>query len=104
MLPGESSREAWRDFCDPMFYFSKDLDDAWLLGRINRASERCPTIAHGAEENGSTTERWFNQVLSWIGAAPPYYRFLPMFLRLPPLPALPARNTNVGLTASEHRR
>lgn len=59
---------------------------------------------HGAEENGSAAERWFNRVLYWIGAAPPYYRLLPMFLRLPPLPALRARNTNVNLTASEHRR
>ncbi|MBI3853941.1 MAG: cobalamin B12-binding domain-containing protein [Verrucomicrobia bacterium] len=93
-----------RDLCEPMFYFSPALDEAWLLGRINRASGRCPTIVHGAEENGSTAERWFNQALYWLGAAPPYYRFLPMFLRLPPLPTLRARNTDVGLTASEHRR
>lgn len=92
-----------RDLCDPMFYFSPALDEAWLLGRINRAIGRCPTIAHGAEENGSAAERWFNRALYWMGAAPPYYRFLPTFLRLPPLPALRARNTNVGLTASEHR-
>lgn len=93
-----------RDLCDPMFYFSKELDEAWLLGRINLAIGRCPTIVHGAEENGSAAERWFNRALYWMGVAPPYYRLLPMFLRLPPLPALRARNTNIGLTASKHRR
>ncbi len=95
---------AERDLCDPMFYFSKELDEEWLLGRINRAIGRCPTVVHGAEENGSAAERWFNRALYWLGAAPPYYRFLPIFLRVPPLPALRARNTNVGLTAREHRR
>jgi radical SAM superfamily enzyme YgiQ (UPF0313 family) len=93
-----------RDFCDPVFYFSPTLDEAWLLKRITRAIGRCPTIVHGAEENGSVAERWFNHALYWIGAAPPYYRFLPTFLRIPPLPALRARNTHVRPTASRHRR
>lgn len=93
-----------RDLCRPVFYFSPELDEAWVLERINRAIGRCPTIVHGAEENGSVAERWFNQALYWIGAAPPYYRFLPMFLRIPPLPALRASKTNVRPTASEHRR
>ena len=93
-----------RDLSDPMFYFSEDLDEAWLLARIDRAIARCPTIVHGAEENGSIAERWFNHALHGLGAAPPYHRFLPMFLRLPPVSALRARATHVGLTAAEHRR
>ena len=86
-----------------VYTLSKELDEAWLRRRINRAIGRCPNIVHGAEENGSTAQRWFNRALYWIGVAPPYYRFLPMFLRLPPMPALRARNTIVRLTASEHR-
>lgn len=92
-----------RDLCDSYFYFSKDLDEAWLLGRIDRAILRCPTIVHGAEQNGSAAERWCNRALHHLGVAPPYYRFLPMVLRLPSLAAWRSRNTNVGLTASEHR-
>ena len=92
-----------RDLCDSIFYLSKELDEAWLLGRIDRAIGRCPTIVHGAEQNGSTAERWCNQALHRLGVAPPYYRFLPMVLRLPALGAWRSRHANVGLTASEHR-
>jgi radical SAM superfamily enzyme YgiQ (UPF0313 family) len=91
------------DLCDSYFYFSRELDEAWLLGRIDRAIGRCPTIVHGAEQNGSTAERWCNLALHHLGVAPPYYRFLPMVLRLPSLGAWRSRNTNVALTASEHR-
>lgn len=83
------------DLCEPTFYLSPTMDEAWVLERINRAIARCPTIVHGAEENGSALERVFNRALNWIGAAPPYYRFLPTFLRIPPLPALRARHTGV---------
>jgi radical SAM superfamily enzyme YgiQ (UPF0313 family) len=83
------------DLCAPRFYFSPAVDESWVLARINRAIGRCPTIVHGAEENGSGLERFFNRTLSWLGVPPPYYRFLPVFLRLPPLPALRARDTSV---------
>ena len=86
---------AGQDLCEPIFYFSPGVDEQWVLDRINRAIRRCPTIVHGAEENGSWLERVFNRSLYWLGMAPPYYRFLPAFLRLPPLPALRARNTSV---------
>jgi radical SAM superfamily enzyme YgiQ (UPF0313 family) len=83
------------DLCEPTFYLSPEMDEQWVLDRINQAIRRCPTIVHGAEENGSRLERLFNQSLHWLGAAPPYYRFLPVFLRIPPLPALRARSTGV---------
>jgi radical SAM superfamily enzyme YgiQ (UPF0313 family) len=92
-----------RDLCESYFYFSKELDEAWLLGRIDRAILRCPTVVHGAEQNGSTAERWCNQALHRLGVAPPYYRFLPMVLRLPSLSAWRSRHTNINLTAREHR-
>lgn len=83
------------DLCRPTFYFPPALDESWVLERINRAITRCPTIVHGAEQNGSPFERGFNRALYWLGVAPPYYRYLCKFLRIPPLPALRARNNNV---------
>jgi radical SAM superfamily enzyme YgiQ (UPF0313 family) len=92
-----------RDLCEPIFYLSPQLDERQLLDRIDRAIGRCPTLVHGAEQNGSTAERWCNLALHRLGVAPPYYRFLPMLLRLPSLGAWRSRNTNVSLTALEHR-
>jgi radical SAM superfamily enzyme YgiQ (UPF0313 family) len=92
-----------RDLCDSVFYLSPELDERWLLDRIDRAILRCPTIVHGAEQNGSNAERWCNRALHRLGVAPPYYRFLPMVLRLPSLAAWRSRHTNVGVTAREHR-
>jgi len=86
---------AGQDLCEPTFYFAPGLDEQWVIQRINRAIVRCPTIVHGAEQNGSALERLFNRALYWMGFAPPYYRFLCNFLRIPPLPALRARNTSV---------
>jgi radical SAM superfamily enzyme YgiQ (UPF0313 family) len=87
-----------RDLCEPTFYFSPGLDEKWVINRINQAIARCPAIVHGAEQNGSAVERLFNRALYWMGFAPPYYRFLGNFLRIPPLPALRARNTGVRPT------
>lgn len=86
------------DLSEPTFYFSPGLDEQWVINRINRAIARCPTIVHGAEQNGSSLERAFNRALYWLGFAPPYYRFLGNFLRIPPLPALRARDTSVRAT------
>jgi radical SAM superfamily enzyme YgiQ (UPF0313 family) len=83
------------DLCEPVFYFAPGLDEQWVLDRISRAIARCPTIVHGAEQNGSPLTRAFDSALYWLGAAPPFYRFLPDLLRCPPLPALRARHTGV---------
>jgi radical SAM superfamily enzyme YgiQ (UPF0313 family) len=91
----ENYLTAEHDLCKPVFYFSPEVDEEWVIRRINRAIARCPTIVHGAEQNGSPLERAFNRALYWMGFAPPYYRFLCNFLRLPPLPSLRARNTSV---------
>jgi radical SAM superfamily enzyme YgiQ (UPF0313 family) len=88
------------DLCEPAFYFAPGLDEQWVLNRINRGIARCPTIVHGAEENGSLLTRVFNHGLYWTGFAPPFYRFLPMLLRFPPLPSLRARHT--GVRARRH--
>lgn len=86
------------DLVQPAFYFSPQLDEQWVLDRINRAIAKCPTIVHGAEESGSGAERFFSSALHWLGVAPPYWRFLPTFLSIPPLPALRARSTGVTVT------
>lgn len=86
------------DLVEPAFYFSPLLSERWVLDRINRAIAKCPTIVHGAEENGSGAQRFFNLALYWLGVAPPYFRFLPTFLSIPPLPALRARSTGVTVT------
>ena len=86
------------DLVEAAFYFSPQLSEQWVLDRINRAISKCPTIVHGAEESGSGAERFFNGALHWLGVAPPYWRFLPTFLSIPPLPALRARSTGVTAT------
>ena len=98
----EGYLSADHDLCEPTFYFAPGLDEAWVINRINQAIARCPTIVHGAEQNGSPLERAFNHALYWMGFAPPYYRFLSNFLRIPPLPALRARNTNVRASCVKH--
>lgn len=87
-----------KNLCDPTFYFSKEVEEAWILYRINKAIGRCPTIVHGAEQNGSPLERAFNHALYWLGVAPPYYRFLSTFLSIPPIPKFRARGTGVRAT------
>ncbi len=91
----ENYLSADHDLCDPAFYFAPGLDEQWVLDRITEAIEICPTIVHGAEEDGSPLTRAYQRVLYWAGAAPPYYRFLPDLLRCPPLPALRARSNGV---------
>lgn len=90
-LPGDA------DLCDSFFYCSKEVDEGWVLQRINQAIARCPTVVHGAEQpQGSPFEKVFNRALYWLRVAPPYWRFLPTFLSIPPLPALRARRTDVS--------
>ncbi|MHB8453741.1 MAG: B12-binding domain-containing radical SAM protein [Acidiferrobacterales bacterium] len=79
---------AHQDFLESVFYFSPGVSEAWMLRRINRAVARHPNIVHAAEEGGSAMERLFYKALHITGVAPPYWRFLPAFLRCPPLPAL----------------
>jgi radical SAM superfamily enzyme YgiQ (UPF0313 family) len=76
------------DLARPTFYLSPAVDEAWALGRINQAMRRCPAIVHAAEEGLSTSERLMDRTLAALGVAPPYWRFLPVMLRVPPLPAL----------------
>lgn len=97
VLPGTAlEREAVRDgvvpaghpLVEPTFYVSPGVDEDWVLDRINRALRRCPAIVHGAEEGTSACERMMSRLAPAIGLAPPYWRFLPRVLRVPPVPTL----------------
>lgn len=94
---GEKSLPPESDLAAPAFYFSPQVDEEWVLARIRRAIERWPGIVHGAEEGHSTCQRVVDRGLCALGVAPPYWRFLPTLLSLPPLPALRRR---LRLTAS----
>jgi radical SAM superfamily enzyme YgiQ (UPF0313 family) len=88
------------DLSRPVFYFSPGLDENWVLGRISQAIARCPTIVHAAEQRAPIIDRVFMRALYWCGAIPPYYRYLPAFLRLPPLPMLRSRHNGVQARGS----
>ena len=92
----EGYLSAQSDLAEPHFYFSPHVSEELMLNRINRAVARHPNIVHAAEEGGSSFERLFQQVLYLLGVAPPYWRFLPAFLRFLPLHALRRRYPSVG--------
>jgi radical SAM superfamily enzyme YgiQ (UPF0313 family) len=77
-----------RDLAEPTYYLSPDLDEEWILARINRALDRCPGIVHAAEEGTSVSERLMHLSLRALGVPPPHWRFLPTLLRLPLIPWL----------------
>lgn len=83
------------DLCEPRFYFSPEVSESWVLQRTNQTILRCPTLVHGAEESGSLLQHGFHRMLYWAGAAPPFYRFLPLFLRMPMVSHLRARYNRV---------
>jgi radical SAM superfamily enzyme YgiQ (UPF0313 family) len=85
-----------RDLAEPAFYLSPLVSEAWMLDRVNRAIARCPGIVHAAEEGGPIYGRLLPRLLYRLGVAPPYWRFLPWLLRLPPLPTLRRLRPAVG--------
>jgi len=77
---------------EPTFYVSPLVSERWLLERVNRAIRRHPHVVHTAEEGGGPTGGAFERTLSALGLAPPYWRFLPYLLALPPLRAVRGRS------------
>ncbi len=100
MLPGTRLAAAQAapgtDLALPVFYFSQQVSEAWMLQRINQTIRQQSNIVHAAEEGGSLYERGLRRVLDWMGVAPPYWRFLPHLLGFPPLHALRRNNPSVG--------
>jgi hypothetical protein len=101
MLPGARLSRAHAapdaDLVQPTFFFSPLVSEAWMLRRINETIRHQPNVVHAAEEGGAT-ERLLHRALYWLNVAPPYWRFLPRLLALPPLHALRRRRPSVGGT------
>ena len=91
---GDYPRET--DFAKPIFHVSEEAGETWILDRVNAAIRRCPNIVHAAEEEASVYERFVHRGLHMARVAPPYWRFLPQFLSLPPMRYLRRRFPAVG--------
>lgn len=73
------------DLGKPVFYQSPLVDEAWVLDRLDAAIAEHPGIVHAAEGVSSPFDRVVGPLLRVAGVPPPYWRFLPYFLRLPPV-------------------
>ena len=91
------------DLTLPVFYFSSQVSEPWMLRRINETIRRQPNVVHAAEEGGSRYERLLHRVLNALGVAPPYWRFLPQLLAFPPLHLLRRSHPSVGTLPRERR-
>jgi len=79
------------DFWDPTFYFSSAVSEAWILRRVCQSITHQPNIVHAAEDSHPVSRLVTDNVYKLaniLGAAPPYWRFLPGILKIPPLPRL----------------
>jgi radical SAM superfamily enzyme YgiQ (UPF0313 family) len=94
----EGSVRPGQDLGVPTFYFSPKVEEQWVLDRVSRAIAVCPTLVHGAEENRSFGVRFFFAALYRLGVAPPYWRFLSLFLKIPGVAAM--RSKQHGVTVS----
>lgn len=108
ILPGsELARTAFEsgylapgiDLAQPVFYVAPGLDEARVLQRINLAIARNPSIVHSCEEGQSSFQTGMDRLLHTAGVAPPFWRFVPRYLRIPPLPYLRAHYPPVGAAA-----
>lgn len=111
VLPGtELARQAFAegylvpgtDLARSVFYLSDEVDETWMLDRVNLAIKLRPNIVHAAEEGGTMYERFVHRGLRLMRVAPPYWRFLPLFLGFPPLRALRSRFPTVGSGSGLH--
>jgi radical SAM superfamily enzyme YgiQ (UPF0313 family) len=73
-----------QDFTESVFYFSPQVSEKWLLNRVDRAIEICPTVVHAAEDpSGTPRGMRVYKTMHLLGLKPPYWRFMPPFLSLP---------------------
>jgi len=73
------------DYAAPTFYVSPNVEEDWIVARVQRALAKNPGIVYAAEQGTSKAERWFNAALRTLRFAPPYWRYLPVLMRMPPL-------------------
>lgn len=77
------------DLLDPTFYFSPKLSESWILRRVSRTIAKQANIVHAFENSHPASRAITDRVYRLshlLGLAPPYWRFLPHILRIPPLP------------------
>jgi radical SAM superfamily enzyme YgiQ (UPF0313 family) len=82
---------AGADLSRPVFYFSPEVRESWMLERINQTIARRPNVVHAGEGSPSTWQLLLERFLYGCGAAPPYWRFVPRYLAWPPIRALRQR-------------
>ena len=72
-----------QDLAESLFYFSPQVSEEWLLGRVDQAMAVCPGIVHAAEgPSGTPNGMRISRLMHLLGVAPPYWRFIPRFLSL----------------------
>lgn len=84
------------DPAEPRFYLSPDVDERWVLAAVNATVGRCPNVVHAAEGITSRWQRLLERTWHLLGLAPPYWRFTPRYLALPPVAWLRTRFPEVG--------
>jgi radical SAM superfamily enzyme YgiQ (UPF0313 family) len=79
------------DLTAGVFYRSPLISEQAMIERVTQGIARNPSIVHAAD--GAVTDRQ-RRVFAWfdrLGIAAPYWRFLPAYLRFPPLHYLRVR-------------
>lgn len=71
------------DLSQPTFYISPHVTEDWMIQRINRAVQKTPYVVLAADEGQSVVDTAMQRTLRFVGAAPPYWRFLPTVLGNP---------------------
>lgn len=84
------------DLVYPAFYLSPQVEEDYVLGRVNRAIGERSAIVHTAEQDTSAYSRTVEHILSLLKVAPPYWRFLPQMLAAPGLRFVRSRYPSVG--------
>jgi radical SAM superfamily enzyme YgiQ (UPF0313 family) len=79
----EGQLEPGADLAQPSFYFSPDVEERWVLERVNRLRTRQFNVVMAAEEGRSKVERLLQVAFARLGVPPPYWRFVPHMLNFP---------------------
>jgi radical SAM superfamily enzyme YgiQ (UPF0313 family) len=92
----DEGRIGGSDLTDPLFYLSSDVEEQWLLRRINQAIALRPNAVHSVEDGNNRVQRVTGRAFHAARLAPPYWRFMPRILTSPPLRWLRARYPAIG--------
>jgi hypothetical protein len=73
------------DPAEPRFLLSPEVEESWILRRVDATIARCPNVVHAAEGMTSPWQRTLERAYHLFGLAPPYWRFTPRYVALPPV-------------------